>query len=86
MYHPMFKKPLYGVLVALLGLLVGCSAPLKTIRLLPPNELVQDCIAPEVVAGTNKDLANSIILLGDALELCNIDKKALRDWANKSEK
>lgn len=50
-------------------------------RILPPIDLLQDCPEPPILAGTNGQLAQSILALRDALRGCNRDKAALRAWA-----
>lgn len=50
-------------------------------RILPPVELLQDCGEPPILAGTNGQLAETILNLRDALRGCNRDKAALREWA-----
>ena len=88
MYHPLFKKPserayrppallLAGLCVALL---TGCATP-QIVRELPPPELLRECPAPAVDLRTNGGLALGLLSYHDALKRCNIDKKALRDWA-----
>jgi hypothetical protein len=48
---------------------------------LPPVELLADC--PHVVEAyqTNGQLAQTILAYRDSLVKCNIDKQALREWA-----
>lgn len=77
MYHPLFKMPLAGLCVAFL---TACTAP-QIVRELPPPELLRDCPAPLVDITTNGGLALGLLSYHDALARCNIDKKALRDWA-----
>ena len=89
MYHPPFKKPSEGAYRPLAKLLVGLSAALLTgcatrvevVRELPPPELLRECPAPPVDLRTSGGLALGLLSYHDALARCNIDKKALRDWA-----
>lgn len=54
----------------------------EIIRLEPPAALLQDCRAPGPTDyRTNMDLVRRIIDLNHALEDCNADKAALRQWA-----
>lgn len=88
MYRPPFKKRSWAVLMALalvLILLPACStAPRQTevVRELPPVELMRDCPTPNVDVTSNGALASTLLRYVDALALCNIDKKALREWAS----
>lgn len=61
--------------------LQGCLATLPADRLLPPVELLQDCVAvcPEIK--TNAELARCALIRKQALEICNADKGALRKWS-----
>lgn len=64
--------------------LTGCATKLPTVlKLYPPTDLMQDCLAPTYTVATNGDLATGILLERNALALCNIDKAALREWASK---
>jgi hypothetical protein len=71
------------LLISTVVLLAGCSTPpsIITVREVPSPELVADCPEPIPRLETNADLAWTIIEYRKALRLCNIDKKALRDWA-----
>lgn len=73
-------------LISLLAviLLAGCvTAPPVVVKLLPPTDLLQDCLSPTYTVATNGDLATGILLERNALALCNIDKASLRAWADK---
>lgn len=60
-------------------LLAGCvTAPVK---LTPPSELLEDCRAGSLSFKTNEEVSLSAAKLAAALKLCNLDKKALREWA-----
>ena len=65
-------------------LLAGCvTAQPVVVKLLPPTDLLQDCLPPTYTVATNGDLATGILLERNALALCNIDKAALRAWSTK---
>jgi hypothetical protein len=49
---------------------------------LPPLELIRDCPHPELQVRVNSDLAEGILAYRDSLSKCNIDKQALREWAD----
>ena len=73
---------LISLLVVLLA--TGCAiTPPLVVKLLPPADLLQDCLAPTYTVVTNGDLATGIMLERNALALCNIDKASLRAWADK---
>lgn len=70
--------------MALLSLLAGCQTlppEVRVIREAIPVELTFDCVVPVVIAKTNADLVKVIMDLDYALDLCNIDKAALRVWS-----
>lgn len=71
-------------LFSTLVVLAGCSTTpsIITVREVPSPELVADCPEPIPRLETNADLAWTIIEYRKALRLCNIDKKALREWSN----
>ena len=63
--------------------LTGCAInPPKVIKLLPPVDLMQDCGKSDVFIAKNKDLAKAYQLRDADLDRCNLDKRALRSWAN----
>lgn len=68
--------------------LLACTTlsppPPPPVKLLPPVELLQDCPVPHLIGRTNRFLAEGYEARGTALEACNADKKALREWANGS--
>ena len=69
---------------ALIAGLMGCAtAPPVVLKLLPPADLLQECVAPTYSVVTNADLASGILLERNALAICNIDKASLRAWATK---
>ncbi len=72
------------LLISLLVLaLAGCAgAPAREQRILPPVDLIQETQAPSGSLTTNRDLANRVLELREALSQCNLDKKALREWAD----
>jgi hypothetical protein len=81
MYQRTFKKLSAGLLMALL---TGCST-VKYVRELPPPELLEDCKATLSEIRTNGQLAQAYLDAKNDLALCNIDKRGLREWANKYE-
>lgn len=68
-------------LIVLALLLAGCAASPMVLKLMPPTELLQDCLAVEYTVRTNSDLAQGLLAERMALALCNNDKKELRAWA-----
>ena len=84
-YRPAFKRRSWEILVTLflaLPVLTGCFATIAPIRELPPAELTRDCPIPVGKFRTNGELATTIKEFEASLINCNIDKKALRQWAN----
>ena len=71
-----------SVLLASLAL-VGCSAQPRLVLIPPPAELLADCPIPMGPIPTNGDLARRDAARKAALEACNADKAALREWASK---
>jgi hypothetical protein len=72
----------YSSLV-LVAILPGCAlfkAP-PVVRTVPPVEWVQDCPMPTGTITTNADLARALNEARASIRTCNIDKKALREWA-----
>lgn len=70
--------------VALLaGILAGCqvTVPKAMPRELPPEALLAPCPDPKRELRTNRDLAEYILDLRQALANCDNDKTALREWA-----
>lgn len=65
---------------AILGGLGGCHTTLPT-KVLPPVELLQDCPESSIAIRTNGDLAKAVPILRQDLRVCNLDKQALRRWA-----
>lgn len=70
-----------GTIVACVVLaagVAGCATPKGAV----PTELMEDCLPTRVLrTETNADLSDSIAELAKTLKLCNLDKKALRQWA-----
>lgn len=64
-------------------LLAGCASAPTVTKMLPPVDLLQDCGPVIELHATNGDLAGTILDYRKALHLCNNDKAALREWANK---
>ena len=73
-----------AAVIAAFMALSGCAALSPTVlKLMPPAELLQACPSPEYPVGTNGQLAAGILAERNALALCNNDKAALREWADK---
>ena len=74
---------LMSSLLAVLAL-AGCATRAPSLApALPPVDLMQDCPAPVIDKTTNGGLARGVQALKGALKDCNLDKKALREWAAK---
>ena len=68
---------------ALLALaLAGCGTT-QYVLTPPPAELLADCPIPMDPIPTNADLARRDAARKAAIEACNDDKAALREWASK---
>ena len=80
MYQLTYKRPLLAVLVGLNSLLMGCTATLP-VKVLPPVELLQDCTESNIDIRTNGGLAKAVPILRQDIKVCNLDKQALRKWA-----
>lgn len=65
-------------MLALLLILSGCTT--VTVRA-PPAVLLADCPEPTAELRTNRELAEAFLAMRQALRLCNVDKAALRGWA-----
>lgn len=75
------RLPLLGLTsLCLLLFLTGCASTGRTQVLLPPDDLLQDCVADAVEPRTNLDLLRLIQSQRAALAGCNADKAALRAW------
>lgn len=74
------KTLLAGLVVALTGC-ASAPPPPNTVRVGPPAPLLADCPTPELQLDTNGALAAGILTLRRALDDCNADKSALREWA-----
>lgn len=72
-------RVIYAILLALI--VTGCAT--TTVKDLPPVDLLAECPHPVVSTVTNGDLAKAIPAYRKALTLCNNDKAALREWADK---
>lgn len=64
-------------------MLTGCGSirPPEVRVLTPPGALLEDCKYTETPLNTNADLARAYLGLRNALDLCNDDKAALREWS-----
>jgi hypothetical protein len=65
--------------------LPGCahepvSAPPQVIKVTPPSALLLETPHPDFTGSSNGDLVNFIDEVGNALDMCNADKAALRNW------
>lgn len=62
--------------------LAGCTTMKvpETIVLTPPASLLKDCQYVQGALKTNRDLLMAYKGAMEALELCNNDKAALREW------
>lgn len=66
------------ILAALLG---GCATPAPiVIKLRPDPVYLADCPHPDVDVSTNGGIATGLLAYRTALDLCNNDKEALREW------
>ncbi len=78
-----YKRTLLGLVLLSLTLFgTACTPRVRVERLLPPQELLDDCehaTAPE--ERTNAELARWLKDEQYALDACNADKAALRAWA-----
>ena len=81
MYQPLSKKLSRAILVGLMAALPACST-VQTVRESPSPELLRHCPEPIVSVRTNGELAEATLAYKDALQKCNIDKAALREWAS----
>lgn len=70
------------------GMLSGCgSTPaLKERAVAPPAQLMQDCVIPARDIQKNSDLVYALMDARDTVALCNIEKAALRKWAESLKK
>jgi hypothetical protein len=75
----MRSKALLG---AFLGL-SGCATTGIPGQQPVPEEFLAQCRAQEVEILTNGDLARSHRALREALERCNLDKQAIREWSER---
>ena len=72
-------------------LLIACGSPLRkpapapeVVRILPPAELQQDCPRPAVDMSNNGALLQSLLSCNAQIVKCNLDRAALRTWADTS--
>jgi hypothetical protein len=77
-----WKLPGMGLLALML---TGCGSlrPPEVRVLTPPGALLEDCTYTETPLSTNADLARAYLGLRNALDLCNNDKEALREWVQR---
>ncbi len=70
------------VLMPFLALLAGCATAIPGQQPVP-GEFLAACEAQSIDIRTNGDLARSHRALREALERCNLDKEAIREWSNR---
>lgn len=71
-------------------MLNACSTPpeirqiirTKTEYVFPPDALMAECQVRPVNVETNRDLVVLAVKRNNELMLCNLEKKALREWRN----
>lgn len=63
--------------------LAGCATKYAQ-QTLPPEHLLLPCPVPAVQAETNGALARTVLAFKRALQDCNDDKAALREWAKEN--
>ena len=63
------------------GLLMASCAQVSPLTAVPPAGLLGPCTAPSRALNTNADLVRHILDLRGALQSCDDDKTALREWA-----
>lgn len=62
--------------------MAGCaSTHAIKVQHIYPEQLFLDCPTPSVEARTNGELARTLMDFRSALQTCNDDKAALREWA-----
>lgn len=67
-------------------LLAGCNTlPATHSKAYPPSALLEDCKAGPLSFRNNAETTDSAHALAAALKLCNLDKKALREWTQQSD-
>ncbi|WP_350635669.1 Rz1-like lysis system protein LysC [Pseudoalteromonas sp. GW168-MNA-CIBAN-0100] len=78
-----------GLMFICLLMLSGCSSTpppkeivtvTKVVKVLPPAHLMNVCQQPQTNVVTNADLLRFSVRAHNALVMCNLDKKALRQW------
>lgn len=88
-------KLLMAFLIVLLTMMLllscaGCSQKVQTVVLTPPQNLLADCQTPEAPEALSKATkfrdfsiaaTRHIIDQREALDKCNADKAALREWS-----
>jgi hypothetical protein len=68
-------------LVSAAILSTGCATRSPEVaKQYPPTDLLADCPHPVVNVTKNKGLAEGILAYRQALDKCNNDKAALREW------
>ena len=87
----LYKKLLMLTVGGLMSLsLLGCATPsvpqVSYIREYPPAALLLPCPKPSVQVLSNGDLVTLSLELSTALDACDDDKAALRDWSQDGRK
>lgn len=65
----------------LAGLLMASCAQVSPLTAVPPAGLLGPCTAPSRSLKTNADLVLHVLDLRTALQSCDDDKTALREWS-----
>ena len=73
-------KTLVALSCLLISLTACASVPPKPTPIPIPSELLVDCVKPVITGKTVGDLALAYNARGVAIDKCNADKGALREW------
>ena len=82
------RNALLSLTLSLLA--TGCASTqtitkTETVYRYPPEILTQPCPAPEYTGSTWGDLAHYTVRLKGAVDLCNEDKRLIREWVAEHE-
>ena len=58
----------------------ACQTTRQVVSIVPPAELLEDCVKRAVRLETNGDLAVAYAIRDFDVDVCNADKAALRAW------
>jgi hypothetical protein len=58
----------------------ACQTTPQVVSVVPPAELLEDCVRRPVRMETNGDLVVAYAIRDQDLDICNADKAALRVW------